>query len=329
MNYISDDTPKILKDFLLYLDTVKNRSPRTIHEYYLDIRLFLRFILQERKISNEPFNQILIKDVDLTLLKSITLLDAFNYSLFLAHERSYNNIKNDERQGLSAAARARKLSAIKTFYNYLSTKRHLIEVNPLAELELPKQQERLPVFLTLEESIKLLQAIQGNYKERDYCIIMLLLNCGLRVSELCNLNLSDIQGTTLTVIGKGNKERKLHLNDACIDSINEYLPRRIPSTSNALFTSRHAKRIGRATVENMVKKYIRLAGLDEKKYSTHKLRHTAATLMYQNGVDIRTLQDVLGHEHLDTTQIYTHVVDDNIKNASLQHPLAKIKESDL
>ena len=204
--------------------------------------------------------------------------------------------------------------------------------NPLQNLEYPSVRRSLPKYLTVDESIALLESVDGAFKERDYCILMLFLNCGLRVSELCGLNVSDITENQIRVLGKGNKERMLYLNEACIDAINAYLPHRIEpnktaDAAGALFVSRQRNRIRKTTVEALVKKYIALAGLDASKFSAHKLRHTAATMMYKNGVDIRTLQDVLGHENVNTTMIYTHINDANMQEAAARNPLSNFRRS--
>jgi site-specific recombinase XerD len=214
----------------------------------------------------------------------------------------------------------------------LTDKAHILESNPLQNLEYPTIRRSLPKYLTTEESIRLLEAVDGPFRERDYCILMLFLNCGLRVSELVGLNTTDIVGAQIRVLGKGNKERMLYLNEACIDAISAYLPHRLPTrageSSKALFVSRNHNRMRKTTVEHMVKKYIQKAGMDETKFSAHKLRHTAATLMYQNGVDIRTLQDVLGHENVNTTMIYTHIHDTNMQEAMMRNPLASYQQSE-
>jgi site-specific recombinase XerD len=205
----------------------------------------------------------------------------------------------------------------------------LIEDNPTKSLDVPKPKKELPKYLTLRESLDLLEAIDGQYRERDYCIITLFLNCGMRVSELVNINLQDISEDRLRLLGKGNKERMVYLNQACLDAIEAYLPHRLSPKAghkSALFISRFGQRINVQTVKSLVKKYLGAAGLSQKHCSVHKLRHTAATLMYQNGVDVRTLKEVLGHENLDTTMIYTHVVDQNLKDAADANPLSQVHQ---
>ena len=227
-----------------------------------------------------------------------------------------------------ASTRARKAASIRSFYKYLTNKAKLLSENPLQDLDSPKTRKSLPRYLDLEGSIQLLESVDGPNQERDRCILTLFLNCGLRISELIGLNITDVRGDQLRVLGKGNKERILYLNDACMEEIQNYLTVRNAQTvidRNALFLSNRRTRISKAAVEKLVKKYLLKAGLDSTQYSPHKLRHTAATLMLQNGVDVRTLQEVLGHEHLNTTQIYTHVDNENLRMAAKANPLGRVK----
>lgn len=324
---------QILNDFLAYMSTIKGKSPKTVHEYYLDLRVFFRYLKQKRGLADDiPFDEIPINDVDLTFIKTITLSDAYDFLMYTVQERPKHGNSDNSEIGLTAPSRARKVSALRSFFKYLTDKAHLLSHNPLQNLEYPSVRRSLPKYLTVDESIALLEAVDGQFKERDYCILMLFLNCGLRVSELCGLNVSDIKENQIRVLGKGNKERILYLNEACIDAINAYLPHRIQPNNNAanagaLFVSRQKNRIRKTSVELLVKKYLTQAGLDASKFSAHKLRHTAATMMYKNGVDIRTLQDVLGHENVNTTMIYTHINDANMQEAAARNPLAGFHRS--
>ena len=315
----ADEAPDILKEYLFYLQTIKGRSEKTVDEYFLDLRSFFRFIKTKRKLTNAPFEEIKITDVDLKLIKSITLMDAYEFMNYLSRVR-----KN------SAVSRARKCSALKQYFNYLTVKKHYLDSDPMSELEIPKSKKSLPKHLTLEQSIELLNSVDGKFKERDYCILTLFLNCGLRLAELVSLNMNSIRSdNTMVVTGKGNKERIVYLNDACISALNEWRkvrPNDGLKDRDALFVSGHHKRLSRESVQKMVQKYLEKIGLDSQGYSCHKLRHTAATLMYQHGeVDIRVLKDVLGHENLGTTQIYTHISSEQLKKASDMNPLANIK----
>ena len=322
--------PAPLRDFLVYMETIMGRSRRTVNEYFLDLRTFFRFLLQKRGLSPEdmPFEEISIGAVDLALLDSVTRSEIIDYLLFISRERPKHHLSRETAYGNEAKTRARKVSSLRSFYKYLCEKSHLIENNPTLSLDSPKSKKTLPKFLTLSESVKLLENIDGPHKERDFCMITLFLNCGLRVSELVGINLQDISEDTLRIFGKGAKERLLYLNDACLGAIEDYLPkRRTPKAEykSALFISQFGRRIDEQTVKHLVKKYLSGAGLSQKNCSAHKLRHTAATLMYQNGVDVRTLKEILGHENLDTTMIYTHVVNDNLKDAAERNPLADMK----
>ena len=326
------DAPPILRDFLSYHETVKSHSRRTVDEYYLDLRNFFRFLkIQKHLIQRDvPMGQIDIRDVDLTLIRDVTLTDIYDYMSYLSRERPQHPNSDSTDYGLAASSRARKVATIRSFYKYLTSKAHLLEENPVQELDSPKLKKTLPRYLDLEESVSLLESVDGEFQSRDYCILTLFLNCGIRISELVGLNLSDVRGDQLRVLGKGNKERMLYLNDACQQAIADYMTDRNMVTAidrNALFLSNRRTRISRSTVNWLVKKHLTAAGLDSTKYSAHKLRHTAATLMLQNGVDVRTLQEVLGHDHLNTTQIYTHVDNDDLKIAAKSNPLSNIKRS--
>lgn len=317
-----NEAPPLLKDFLGYMQTVKGKSPATVDEYYTDLRTFFRYLKKMRKLVPEAMElqDITITDIDLDFIKSITLTDIYAFMNYAMRERGNN-----------AATRARKTSSIRSFFHYLTNKKCLLPINPAEELEVPKKKKALPKFLTLEQSLELLNAVDGNFKERDYCIITLFLNCGIRLSELTGLNYSDVQldERTMKVTGKGNKERIIYLNDACIDAIKRYLEVRPVDgviDKKALFISRQNRRMSPKTVQAMVYKYLEKIGLDSNGYSVHKLRHTAATLMYQHGnVDIRVLKEILGHENLGTTEIYTHLTSSRMESAANANPLAHVK----
>ncbi len=315
VNYF--DLPIIAQDFLSYMDTIKGKSQNTISEYHYDLRSFFRFLKIHYKLvpADSEFNSITVTDLDVTFIKKISLSDLYAFMSYLSIDKS-NKV----------ASRARKVATIKSFFNYLTKKAKVLEINPASELEAPKMGKRMPKYLNIDESKKLLNSIDGPNKERDFAIITLFLNCGLRLSELISLNVTQISSDKMTVIGKGNKERTVYLNQACKNALNEYMrvrPKDNVKDKNALFLSGRKQRISRRTVQWIVKKYLEMAGLDVEKYSTHKLRHTAATLMYKYGqVDIRALQELLGHESISTTEIYTHVDNDQIRSAVESNPLA-------
>ena len=324
------ESPQILADFLSYHETIKAHSQRTVDEYFLDLRNFFRYIKQLRDpvLRDLPLNEIQIQDVDLAFISSITLTDIYSYMTYLSRERERFHNSETSDKGLNAASRARKLAAIRSFYNYLCNKVHLLEENPCKDIDTPKQKKSLPHYLTLNESISLLESVDGKNRERDYCILTLFLNCGLRISELIGLNITDIQEDHLRVLGKGNKVRVVYLNQACKDALAQYLAIRRPISGkdrNALFLSTQNQRISRSMVHALVKKHLSVAGLDSTQYSAHKLRHTAATLMLQNGVDVKAVQEVLGHEHLNTTEIYTHVDNEALRVAAKANPLSHVK----
>lgn len=317
------EMPQILRDFLSYMQTIKGKSANTVQVYFYDLRVFFRFLKLHKNLVNHDadFDNIDISDVDIELIKKVTLSDLYAFMAFVSNDRDN-----------SSYARARKVSSLKSFFKYLTFKVKLIDTNPATELETPKIIKRLPRYLNVEESKQLLQSIDGQFSERDYAIITIFLNCGLRLSELVGINLNNIKdnningGKTLTVIGKGNKERSIPLNNACIKALEAYMrvrPADGLKDRNALFISSRRQRISKESVQKIVKKYIRAAGLDPERYSTHKLRHTAATLMYKYGhVDIRALQELLGHESISTTQIYTHLDSNQLRNAVESNPLA-------
>ncbi len=327
------DCPQILRDFLVYHETIKGQSPRTISEYHLDLRMFLRFIKLMR--SDMPIrtklDDIDINDVNIDFLAGITTSDVFDYLSYLANDREYNPDSPVPDHGIAPAARARKLSALKSFYKYLTVRTKQLSENPVADLEYPKLRKSLPKYLTLEQSAALLKAVSGPNEKRDYAIVMLFLNCGIRRSELVGLNLTDVYEDRIRVVGKGNKERFVYFGTTCRKAIDAYLPERnkkVLSDNRALFGSRDGNRISASAVHRLIKKYLLMAGLDATQFSAHKLRHTAATMMLSGGVDVKTVQEVLGHENLNTTQIYTHIENTELKIAAEANPLSKLDFSD-
>lgn len=317
------EAPPVIRNFLTYSETIKGKSSNTIEEYYNDLKTFFRYILYIRNKTpeNVDFKEISIDCVDDALVQSITLYDLHSFLVFCKNDRDNNN-----------TTRARKASTLRIFFKYLQNQVHIISNNPAEQLDTPKIKQSLPKHLTLNESVRLLENIDGNNKERDFCIITLFLNCGMRLSELCSLDITDLrEDNSLKITGKGNKERIVYLNDACIESIKAYLPYRntdgvAAADKNALFISRNKRRLSNKTVQHIVYKRLEEAGLGDIGLSVHKLRHTAATLMYQHGnVDIRVLKDLLGHKNLGTTQIYTHVSDEQVRSAVNVNPLAKNK----
>lgn len=319
-----DEAPPLIRDFLIYDEAVRGKAGTTTDEYYSDLKTFFRYIKMEKGLSptGQPMEEIDISDVDINLIRQVTLSDLYSFMIYCKSERGNNE-----------TTRARKTVCLRMFFKYLTTKVGLLTVNPAEQLELPKARKSLPKYLTLEQSVALLESVDKaspNY-QRDYCILTLFLNCGLRLAELCGLNLSDIRSDgTMRVVGKGNKERTVYLNDACVQAIADYLKVRPQdglkgADRNALFISRLGKRLGRRGVQEMVSRQLAKIGLDAEGYSVHKLRHTAATLMYQHGeVDVRVLKGILGHESLSTTQIYTHVSNEQARAAAAANPLANI-----
>lgn len=324
------DCPQILRDFLTYHETIKGQSQLTISEYYLDLRMFLRFMKLMRcdMPIHTKLDAIDIRDIDIGFIASIRTSDLFDFLSYLANDRTVNPESAVPEYGISTASRARKLSSIKSFFKYLTVRTKQLTENPAADLEYPKLRKSLPKYLTLDQSAALLKAVSGQNQERDYAILMLFLSCGIRRSELVGLNLSDVYEDRIRVVGKGNKERFVYFGTACRKAIDAYLPIRkkmVLSDNRALFGSRNSNRISTDAVHALVKKAFLKAGLDASQFSAHKLRHTAATMMLSGGVDVKTVQEVLGHENLNTTQIYTHIESTELKIAAEANPISKLK----
>lgn len=322
MSVLRSTLPKLVREFLLDLDVIKNKSSLTVDEYASDLNTFFKY-LRSKEIDEKDFKKIDISEIELEYIAAVSYDDVYEFLAYCKNQRSN-----------SARTRARKMSSIRVFYRYLET-RGLISKNPMAKLETPKIEKTLPKFLTLEQSMDLLNVIDGVNKERDYCIMTLFLNCGMRLSELVSLNYNDISYTEnavyVIITGKGNKQRLVYLNQACVDAIAAYMrvrPKDGLIDKQALFVSNQKKRISPKTVQHVVKTYLQKCGLGEG-YSVHKLRHTAATLMYQHGkVDTLALKEILGHESLATTQIYTHISNEQLKQATDSNPLAAFKKKD-
>lgn len=317
--------PDFFLDYILYITVTKSLSNRTVQEYYLDIRLFLKYLrmMQDPQFQDiSDLNQIPIRDISVSMLKSVKLQDLYNYLYYVTEER-----ENHDR------ARGRKVSALRSFFRYLCHHQNLISQDPTEQLELPSPKKALPRYLTLEQCQQLLQSMDSTYPERDYCILTLFLNCGIRLSELVGLNITDInfKEAKMRVLGKGNKERMVYLNEACMEALHAYLQvRELPdgSAEKAVFLSKRHTRISKRRVQQIVETALAQADLSGQGFSTHKLRHTAATLMYQYGnIDALTLKEVLGHASTSTTEIYTHLSNQILKNATDSSPLAHFEKT--
>ena len=317
-----EDIPLDVRDFLNYLGAILNRSPRTVNAYYIDLRTFFRFLMQFRGLvpASAEFEQIDIRGLQTADLGSVTQAEIYEYLYYLKNERSNE-----------PAARARKLSSIKSFYRYMTVKANRLPNDPAKDISVPSIKKALPKYLSLEESLDLLKNIQSDFYERDFCILTLFLNCGMRLSELVAIDLKDFQEDTIRIVGKGNKERLVYLNAACLDALRHYCAARaaLPNLQQkeALFVSqRTGKRLSARRIQQIVERCLQAAGLSGKGYSPHKLRHTAATLMYRHGnVDMLELKEILGHEHVSTTEIYTHINTDKLRKASSSTPLSRVK----
>lgn len=324
-----DNVPRLVKDFASYKQTIEGCSAQTVEQYLSDLKMFFKYVYAIRNrvaIPSEFYDKIQLSGLDREFICSVSPEEIYDFFYYLSNVRGNNN-----------ATRSRRLSAVKSFYKYVCQKQRLMEKDPTSNMEGPKKKNSLPKFLTVDESVALLEAVESDTesknRERDYAIITLFLNCGMRLSELCGINLRDMDRElrSLRVLGKGNKERIIYLNDSCRSALERYLLIRREEkykkiNTDALFISKQYNRISKKTVQWLVYKYLGLAGLGYKRFSTHKLRHTAATLMYQTGkVDVRVLKEILGHEQLNTTQIYTHVSNKGMQDAVDSNPLANIK----
>ena len=321
-----NDAPDILMEFLEYHSTIRGHSDKTVVAYYTDLKILFRYLKQRWHLVERdvPFDDIDISDVDIDFIKRIRIEDLFRYQSF-----------SPEISGsLSAASRCRRTSSIKSFFNYLTVKRHLLENNICLELDMPKRRASLPRYLDESECDKLLSACSGTYMYRDYAILMLFMSCGLRISELVGLNLSDVFEDHVRVLGKGNKERIVYFGEGCREALDDYLMVRDngkihPDAQKALFISQKNGRFGARGIEQMLERKLLEAGMDASRSSPHKLRHTAATLMLKNGVDTRALQEVLGHSNLSTTQIYTHIDNAALHEAAMANPIGRKKRKEI
>ncbi|MCM1507249.1 MAG: tyrosine recombinase XerC [Ruminococcus flavefaciens] len=319
-NYNNESNPEFLNNYLVHLKVVRMLSERTINEYYLDIRLFLKYIHRNNTDSENTQEDTDISGMTTDELSEISVSDVYNFIFYVADERS-----NSQR------TRYRKLSSLKSFFKYLTKTEHILEKNPTVDIDMPSPKTALPKFLSLDESMKLLETSSNGDSLRDYCIITLLLNCGMRLSELISINTKDIDfnENRIRIVGKGRKERMIYLNNACISSLKNYLAVRNenPKATNesALFISNQNKRISKRRVQQIVENTVRRAELDGKGITTHKLRHTSATLMYQYGkADILTLKELLGHSSISTTEIYTHLDSEQVRGAVESNPLSDV-----
>ena len=316
-----EDIPRDVRDFLNYMGAILNRSPRTVNAYYIDLRLFFKFLLRHRGLApaGVELDDIDIRGVDTKAIAAVTQSEIYEYLYFLKNER-----RNE------AAARARKLTSVKSFFRYMTVKSNRLHDDPAKDISLPGLRKALPKYLSLEESLELLKNIQSDFHERDFCILTLFLNCGMRLSELVAIDLNDFKEDTIRIVGKGNKERLVYLNAACVEALHHYIAARAELGNlrepQALFVSKKTgRRLTARRVQQIVERCLQTAGLGGKGYSPHKLRHTAATLMYRHGnVDMLELKEILGHEHVSTTEIYTHISTDKLRNAAKASPLSRM-----
>ncbi|MDR0937269.1 MAG: tyrosine-type recombinase/integrase [Oscillospiraceae bacterium] len=319
--------PKPIKDFLQYHEDIQEHSIKTVDEYYLDLRLFFRWLKQHRGDADAALDikEVDISDLDLNYIAAVTKTEVYDYLSYLRRDKVHNDSAKTIKKGLNERSRSRKLATLMSFFKYLTVKTEQLDKNPLLGIETPRHKEQVPKYLTLKQSVDLLHNVEGRHKIRDYAILTIFLNCGLRISELCGLNLTDIEADRLRIRGKGNKERIVPINDAVAEAINRYIPERANygAEQSALFVSQKRSRISKEAVHLLVKKHLGDATLHG--YSAHKLRHTCATLMVGNGVDIKAIQQLLGHEHLGTTEVYLHISGPDMRLAVDANPLKREK----
>ena len=311
---------KYIRDFMTYLTVIQGKSKTTKEGYEYDLNLFFRFL----KVYNghspiEEIDEVDISKVDIEDLKNISLEDMYAFLEYCENDRDNE-----------AHAKARKVASLKAFFNYLNKKRKVLDYNPAEELESPKISKRNPIYLKIDEITQLFEGINDTHYYRDYCILIMFLNCGLRVSELVSIDLDDLDGDKVTIIGKGNKERIVYLNEATLEAIDDYVVKERGLIKNidekdesALFLSQKGNRMSVRAVQLVIDGINKRSGLNKKDLSPHKLRHTMATLLYQNGADLISLQQILGHTSVSTTQIYTHVEDEQLKDVIRSNPLNK------
>lgn len=319
---IKNEMPYAVQEYAMYLRNIRGLSAKTVNDYCMDLRTFFRFLKRSRDLVDPKleFSEITVQDVDVDLIRTVRTFDIFEFMNFMADDRH-----------VASSSRQRMSTSLKSFFKYLTVHEKLLDKDPTENLTPPKKKKALPHFLSLEQSIELLEAVEGPDAERDRCMLTLFLNCGMRLAELVSLNVSDVRhnNATIRILGKGNKERMVYLNPACLEAIDAYLavrPKEGVIDRDALFLSKRRTRISPKTVQYIVKKYLDKIGLSGPGYSVHKLRHTAATLMYRYGdVDIRVLQDILGHANLGTTEIYTHTSSEQMESAVNANPLANMK----
>ena len=307
------DIPDDVVDYLHYLDFVKLRSPRTVNGYYLDLRGFFRYMMQrwQRMADDTPPEEIDLTGITTADIRTITKHDIFD---FLDHARSADN---------GPKARARKLSALKGFFNYMCTQVNRLPANPTENISLGSPARALPKYLTRDEAVTLLSNIQSDFYERDYCILTLFLNCGMRLAELVTIDMGDFRDDTIRIVGKGSKERLVPITDSAITELQAWFKDRSllkikPGEEDYVFLNRRGHHLTRTMILIMVKKQALMAGI-MKTISPHTLRHSFATALLRGGADLRVIQELLGHADIGTTEIYTHLDDESLRQEILLH----------
>lgn len=308
-----ENNPNILNEFLLYLMNVKNYSIRTIQEYKLDLKIFLKFILIYKEINIE------FKEITIFTILQINHEDILAFLVYMNYKK--NNC---------SSTRNRRIASIKSFFKWLYVQNPAIKKeNPAINIHKATCHYRLPKYLTLEEAKKIQNIFNENNSKnyiRNNCIIHLFLSTGIRLSELINIDIAniDFDNKTIRVWGKGNKQRTVCISEYCKNMLLEYLnTRKIDNNLNQpLFISSQNKRISKSSIEYICQKAYKLMGLEDKEYTVHTLRHTAATIVYRHANnDILVVKEFLGHTSLVATEIYTHIHNNDLKEAMERHPL--------
>ncbi|MFI3250211.1 MAG: tyrosine-type recombinase/integrase [Eubacteriales bacterium] len=295
------ESPQSVYEFLCYLEIERGLSTATIYNYFIDLRLFFRY-LESKKRKTQLEQELDLTSITIEEIRAIRREDISGFLAWLARQR-----------GAGERTRNRKIAVLKSFFNYL-LEMEQIEKNIMLKIPTSKTAKTLPKYLQKENISELLEVISGEFWARDTAIILLMMSGGLRVSEVASLNLEDFRGDRVTVMGKGKKERQVYLSERTAQSLERYLDERYESADPAMFLSKRNKRFAIRSIQAMVDKHLTLIGKSD--YSCHKLRHTAATQLLKSGANIREIQEILGHASISTTEIYTHISNDDLKRVA-------------
>lgn len=298
-----EESPPVLYEFISYLDVERGYSNMTIYNYFIELRMFFRYMKCEKEhIPLDSWETVDITSINLPFIQACTRQDIVGFLSWVTLEK-----------GNSGSARNRKLAVLKSFYHFLMVMDYSSD-KVMMQIFSTKTPKTLPKYLEEESIEALLSAINGIFWIRDTAIILLMLSAGLRVSEVASLNLASIKADSVSVLGKGNKERQVYLSQSTQESLEEYLAVRPPLEEPALFLSQRNRRLTVRSIQASTQKYLKKIGKDD--YSCHHLRHTAATQLMKQEVNLREIQEILGHESIQTTSIYTHVSNEDLRQVA-------------